>query len=66
MEQEHNNYKYFSQYVENIKPVPKDTENYSQSFSADQAEEIQKFFWEYGFVVVRDVLSADEVNGMGL
>ncbi|KAL5474496.1 hypothetical protein EMCRGX_G026451 [Ephydatia muelleri] len=33
---------------------------YSLSFSADQVEEYKRFFDEYGYVVVRDVLTADD------
>jgi hypothetical protein len=58
--------KYFTQYVENYQPIPKDDENYTKCFYANQGEEIQQFFWEFGFAVVRDVLSVEEVNGMQL
>jgi len=42
--------------------VPLDSEGHCQSFTVDQPEEIESFFWKYGFVVVRDVLNAEEIQ----
>ncbi|XP_065179466.1 putative phytanoyl-CoA dioxygenase [Sycon ciliatum] len=41
-------------------PLDEDDTRYVKSFSIDQKEEFQSFFEEYGFVVIRDVLSRDE------
>mmetsp|Transcript_2321 Transcript_2321/g.5447 ORF Transcript_2321/g.5447 Transcript_2321/m.5447 type:complete len:427 (-) Transcript_2321:145-1425(-) len=40
--------------------LPVDEEGYCMSFSADDPEGFTKFFKEYGVVVVRDVLTAEE------
>jgi len=41
---------------------PSDEEGYIMSFLPGQEEQYMKFFHEYGFVVIRDALTADEVN----
>ena len=40
--------------------IPKDDEGYVQSFDVENEAAIKEFFDEYGFVVVRDVFTAEE------
>ena len=42
-------------------PIRLDSDGYTPSFTADQAAELKAFFKRYGVVVVRDVLSSDQV-----
>lgn len=42
--------------------IPKDSEGFVQSFTSDQTEEITSFFFKYGFVVIRDVITEAEVE----
>jgi hypothetical protein len=42
-------------------PIPLDSEGYAPSFTASQSVELREFFERYSVVVVRDVLSADQV-----
>lgn len=42
--------------------VPVDEEGYAESFTIDQKVELQDFFRRFGFVVIRDVLSVDEIK----
>ena len=42
--------------------IPKDKEGYCKSFSVNQEEEYRQFLDEYGFVVVDNVLSPEEVD----
>ena len=46
----------------NIPIVPRDDEGFTQSFSVDQSQEILKFFDDYGFVVVNDVITKEETS----
>lgn len=41
-------------------PVDPTDKRYTISFSVNQEDEAKKFFNEYGFVVIRDILSHDE------
>lgn len=47
-------------YLPPVYQIPKDSEDYLQSFSLNEEEEIKKFFTEYGFVIIRDVLSKED------
>jgi ectoine hydroxylase-related dioxygenase (phytanoyl-CoA dioxygenase family) len=42
--------------------VPCDNEGFCQAFTVNEPNEIAEFFWKYGFVVVRDVLSQEDVQ----
>jgi len=42
-------------------PAPLDEDGFVQSFSVDQVEEIRRFFETYGFVVIQDVLSEEQI-----
>jgi len=43
-------------------PVQLDAEGYAPSFKAEENTSFQTFFDRYGFVVIRDVLSAEDVS----
>lgn len=43
--------------------VSRDAEGYTTSFKVDEVEAIVNFFWEFGFVVVRDVIPPEFVEG---
>lgn len=47
-----------------FKPIslPKDEQNFVQSFTINQKEEIRQFFNQYGFVVVNNILDDSEVE----
>jgi hypothetical protein len=42
--------------------VPRDDEGFVKSFATSEVEQYMKFFDEYGFVVIKDVLTKDEVE----
>jgi len=43
-------------------PAPVDQEGYVSAFTVDQKQDISHFFTKYGFVVIKDVLNAGEVE----
>lgn len=43
-------------------PIMLDSDGYAPSFTASQAVSIQAFFKRYGVVIIRDVLSSDQVD----
>ncbi len=43
--------------------LPKDDDGFIKSFAFDSDKEILEFFDEYGFVVIKDVLSNEEIDG---
>jgi len=42
--------------------APRDSDGYTQSFPLDDPDAIRAFFDQYGFVVIRDVLTAEETE----
>ncbi len=42
--------------------LTRDADGFVQSFDPDQVDEYMNFFEQYGFVVVNNVLSGDQVN----
>jgi hypothetical protein len=42
--------------------IPRDDEGFTQSFTIDQIEEYTSFFEQYGIVVIRDVLTDEQVT----
>lgn len=44
-----------------IPKVPRDSEGFVKAFEADDTEGIASFYDEFGFVVVKNILSQDEV-----
>ena len=42
--------------------VPYDEEGYVQSFQSSDNKLID-FFWKYGFVVIRDAISQEQIQG---
>ena len=42
--------------------IPLDDEEYTVSFTVDQEEEIKSFYTEFGFVVIRDAISANNAD----
>ena len=43
-------------------PVPNDEDGFAHSFQVEQSEDIRNFFDTYGYVVVRDVLTEEEIT----
>ena len=46
----------------NFLKAPVDAQNFIQTFSADQGEEIRDFFQKYGFVCIENVLNDKEID----
>jgi hypothetical protein len=42
--------------------VPLDEEGFVVAFGVDETEKVLEFFAKYGFVVVKEVLSSEEIN----
>lgn len=49
-------------YDKYLKTAPVDEEGFIVSFTTDQVDAIRKFFDEYGFVCIRDVLTDEEIK----
>jgi len=52
----------WSSSISDSNPAPLDSEDYIVSFELSQEQELKTFFAKYGFVVVRNVISENQVD----